>query len=95
MGPPFFRLCKALSAQGPRRAAAGQEKSPTGCNPVGPLSVAAIAARAWRQAASLRSTYCRMPPFRKYSSSLTVSMRHLVRKVSVEPSLRVRITLTS
>src|SRR3546814_18336851 len=29
----------------------------------------------WCYAANFRSTYCRIPPFRKYSSSLAVSMR--------------------
>ncbi len=47
------------------------------------------------QAASFRSTYCRMPPLRKYSSSLTVSIRQRVRKVSAVPSSRVSVTSTS
>ena len=32
-----------------------------------------------------------MPPFRKYSSSLTVSIRHRVWNFSVDPSARVEI----
>jgi hypothetical protein len=35
-----------------------------------------------------------MPPFRKYSTSLAVSMRHSASKVKVEPSLRVTFTVT-
>jgi len=45
-------------------------------------------------AASLRSTYWRMPPLRKYSSSLTVSMRQRVSNVSVAPSARASVTVT-
>ena len=41
-----------------------------------------------RYAASLRSTYCRIPPFMKYSTSLAVSIRQSAVKVNFEPSLR-------
>ena len=47
------------------------------------------------QAASLRSTYWRMPPARKYSSSLEVSMRHRAVKVRLDPSASVTSTSTS
>src|SRR3546814_8197336 len=50
--------------------------------------------RAVQFAARFLSTYWRMPPWRKYSSSLTVSIRQRVANRSVLPSARVRVRWT-
>src|SRR4029078_10673988 len=65
------------------------------CDPHPPAVARADQRRVGHCAASLRSTYCRMPPALKYSSSLYVSMRQRAVKANSSPLSRVTFTSTS
>ncbi len=86
------------SAAGERLCRGGFQTRPSPRGAAGRSRLLAASVLSWprlRHAASCRSTYSRMPPWRWYDSSAGVSMRQVTRKVVTFPSALVAVTLSS